>query len=642
MRVKFGICMVLFLLLSASILSAESSGEKLKDMELVSGDANGNLQEGANLTRAELATLLCRLNGVADEAKVFSKSAGFSDVNPTAWFAGYVNYAKEKGWMNGVGNGIFSPNANVNEEMVATVMLRVLGYQPKWGDAIYSCQGLGIETTYQLGEYFLTREEVFNYIWSMMPVKGKNQDLAFYEQLNINLNFSDYLVLRSFEEGKNYDVNLNEIEESVVSNSAIAEVEYTDQGEHYIHYQGKTYGPYGMGYDNEIDDTSLYSNESELALVDDTTGKLTVRAHLASDMLRLTYANKYYALYTDYWIIHEDGLNDYEIRDIQDKTFLQGEDSKFIVLHNNKLAILSKDKKCSIYDMVTKTKLAEYEKIENVISIKDNYFVLVYADDIQDKDLSFVNVQTKSVSNFKVPVSDSPVKITWLPGSEVLAVGYLPESGGAYSHLVQPTKGLLTTINGFVSEELEGAKDLFIVSEVAYPGWEDAIGLVNINAKEFLAIDYSAIRIDKYVNGDVIAAYKEDGTSVTLSLLGVQVEESSLIYFKDILPNGGYILDYAGEVSRAEYYNNMDELVLEKNSLNYLPGFDLISSYNDEREIEFYQLDGSAATIPIEVSRCYSIAYGYLAVLMDGQNYVVNSDFEIIAGPFDSKYYIRW
>lgn len=641
MKVKFGICMVLCLMLSASVLSANSSGEKLKDMELVSGDANGNLQEGANLTRAELATLLCRLNGVADEAKTYSKSAGFSDVNSSAWFSGYVNYAKDKGWMNGVGNGIFSPNAYVSEEMVATVMLRVLGYQPKWGEAVYTCQGLGIETTYEIGDHVLTREEVFDYIWSMMPVKGKGRNQAFHEELGQDLNFADYLVLRSFEESMNYDVNLNPIEDSIATNSMVAETEYTDAGEHLIHYQGKTYGPYGMGYSNDIDGTTLYSNESELALVD-ANGKLTVRPQSETDLMRLTYANNYIALYSDYWILSEDGLNDYEIRDDQNKTFMQGEDSEIAILHNNKMAILSKDNKCSIYDMVSKAKLADYEKIENVISVKNNFFVLVYTDEVQDKDISFVNLQTKSISNFKIPVSDRPEKISWLPQSELLAIGYSPATGEAYSHLIHPTKGLLATVKGFVSGDLEGAKNLLIVSEVAYPGWEDTVGLIDVTGKEILPVDYTTIRIDKYINNDVIVAYQEDGTSVTLSILGEKIDESSLIIFKVILPDGGSIITYSGEEWRDEYYNAEGELILEKSSLNYLPGFDLITSYNEERIVEFYQLDGTKTTIPIDVTRCYSIAYGYLAVVKEGQTYIVNNAFEIIAGPFDSKYYIRW
>ena len=60
----------------------------------------------------------------------FNPDAGkakFTDVSDNAWYASAVNYAVDKGLMNGTGNNKFSPNADTTRGMIVTILARLDG-----------------------------------------------------------------------------------------------------------------------------------------------------------------------------------------------------------------------------------------------------------------------------------------------------------------------------------------------------------------------------------------------------------------------------------------------------------------------------------------------------------------------------------
>ena len=54
-------------------------------------------------------------------------SAGFSDVDSGAWYAGAVDYVREHGLMEGVGEGRFDPEGSLTRAMLVTVLWRQTG-----------------------------------------------------------------------------------------------------------------------------------------------------------------------------------------------------------------------------------------------------------------------------------------------------------------------------------------------------------------------------------------------------------------------------------------------------------------------------------------------------------------------------------
>ena len=104
--------------------------EVLAGIGMYQGDTEGTFRPQENLSRAEVAVLLYRLDtGDYDGSKVdtYAGYDEFTDVPSTEWYAGYVNYAYVAGWIIGNGDGTFGPENNVTGAELATMLLRALG-----------------------------------------------------------------------------------------------------------------------------------------------------------------------------------------------------------------------------------------------------------------------------------------------------------------------------------------------------------------------------------------------------------------------------------------------------------------------------------------------------------------------------------
>ena len=124
----------------------------LARMGVVKGNENGNYNPDSTITRAEFATILCRLSGVEDEALAI-KTSGFRDVSSSHWACGYIAKAAELGLVNGYGNGNFGPSDTLTYEQGLAVMVRYTGLD----DAAIASGGwpLGYLTTAE--EYGLSK-----------------------------------------------------------------------------------------------------------------------------------------------------------------------------------------------------------------------------------------------------------------------------------------------------------------------------------------------------------------------------------------------------------------------------------------------------------------------------------------------------
>ena len=94
---------------------------------LMNGMGDGTFQPEGNFTRAMFVTILGRMAGVKT-ASYPGKS--FSDVSTTdpgvSWAAPYIQWAAQKGIVNGVGEGKFAPYETITREQYCTILLRYL------------------------------------------------------------------------------------------------------------------------------------------------------------------------------------------------------------------------------------------------------------------------------------------------------------------------------------------------------------------------------------------------------------------------------------------------------------------------------------------------------------------------------------
>lgn len=75
------------------------------------------------ISRAEFVTVLGRMNNI--DVSAYSK-AQFKDISSSDYYYGYINWASEKGIINGLENGVFAPNKNLNREQMAVIMSKFL------------------------------------------------------------------------------------------------------------------------------------------------------------------------------------------------------------------------------------------------------------------------------------------------------------------------------------------------------------------------------------------------------------------------------------------------------------------------------------------------------------------------------------
>ena len=90
--------------------------------KLMNGTSGTAFSPNANMSRAMLATVLYRMSG--DTAQAGSR---FGDVASSAYYAAAVNWAANKGIVNGTGANTFSPNASITREQLAAMLYRYAG-----------------------------------------------------------------------------------------------------------------------------------------------------------------------------------------------------------------------------------------------------------------------------------------------------------------------------------------------------------------------------------------------------------------------------------------------------------------------------------------------------------------------------------
>ncbi|MCM3630975.1 S-layer homology domain-containing protein [Paenibacillus glycanilyticus] len=88
----------------------------------VNGYSDNTFHPEANVTRAELVTMLARVLGLNDG----KGAAAFSDVSSTSFAANAINNLHALGLINGYGDGTFKPNQVITRAEVATILAKAV------------------------------------------------------------------------------------------------------------------------------------------------------------------------------------------------------------------------------------------------------------------------------------------------------------------------------------------------------------------------------------------------------------------------------------------------------------------------------------------------------------------------------------
>lgn len=98
-------------------------------LNIINGMPDGSFNPTGNVTRAEMAKMICILLNGGTEPAVSAKSgaATFTDIRGH-WAEGYIESCVAMGIVAGMGDGTFQPNGNVTATQAAKMLLVALGY----------------------------------------------------------------------------------------------------------------------------------------------------------------------------------------------------------------------------------------------------------------------------------------------------------------------------------------------------------------------------------------------------------------------------------------------------------------------------------------------------------------------------------
>jgi len=87
---------------------------------LMNGTGNNLFKPDGTLTRAELVTILYRVEGSPEAAY----KGTFTDVPEDQWYTAAVEWAAANEIVKGIGNGKFAPGNKITREQIATILYR--------------------------------------------------------------------------------------------------------------------------------------------------------------------------------------------------------------------------------------------------------------------------------------------------------------------------------------------------------------------------------------------------------------------------------------------------------------------------------------------------------------------------------------
>lgn len=115
-------------------ITKKQAVETLVSLDVIKGYNDGaTFNPTGNVTRAEMATMICRIlaggdNMIVDATKPVPTYTDIRNNPSAAWAESYIEYCTSLGIVSGKGNGIFDPSADVTAAEAAKMVMTTLGY----------------------------------------------------------------------------------------------------------------------------------------------------------------------------------------------------------------------------------------------------------------------------------------------------------------------------------------------------------------------------------------------------------------------------------------------------------------------------------------------------------------------------------
>jgi hypothetical protein len=93
---------------------------------IIKGKESHRYAPNDTVTRAEYTLMLARTSG--EDLSSYANQMSFSDVATDQWYTAAIAWAYDNGIVNGIGNHLFAPNAQISREEIAAITIRFVEY----------------------------------------------------------------------------------------------------------------------------------------------------------------------------------------------------------------------------------------------------------------------------------------------------------------------------------------------------------------------------------------------------------------------------------------------------------------------------------------------------------------------------------
>lgn len=167
----------------------------LKELEIMEGDQNGDLNLGSYITRAEFTKLLVAASPYKDSISDTAGTDPYPDVSHRSWYAPYVRLAVDRDLAKGDLTGLFHPEDNITLAESVTMAVRLLGYTDDDFTSPWPGGQMGLYRSLELNEgvtatengELLTRRDCLHLFYNLLTAKDKHGN-SYITQLGYTLN----------------------------------------------------------------------------------------------------------------------------------------------------------------------------------------------------------------------------------------------------------------------------------------------------------------------------------------------------------------------------------------------------------------------------------------------------------------------
>ncbi len=177
--------------------------QTVKALGIMVGDADGNMNLPAPVTRAEFITMALKATPGGEQIGQ-AASSPYPDVPRGHWASGYVEAGVSRGLISGYTDGTFRPSNQISLAEGASIVLRLLGYgaedfpgaYPTGQLAMYHSLRLDRNVSVSEANAPLARRDAMYLFYNLMTAKGKD-GTAYLTTLGYSLNAAGEIDLLS-------------------------------------------------------------------------------------------------------------------------------------------------------------------------------------------------------------------------------------------------------------------------------------------------------------------------------------------------------------------------------------------------------------------------------------------------------------